>query len=69
MLLDSICSTDFEIVAMSILIKTVIYITEERYNQEGSWKKVSWLRYQASPENTTSAAIYIKTLINNLNQL
>ena len=60
MLSDSIWATDIEIVAMSILLKTDIYIAGERYNQERSWKKVSWLRYQGSPENTTIAAIYIK---------
>ena len=58
---NSIWATDVEIVAMSILLKTDIYVAEERFDEKRSWMKVFWLRYQGSPENTMKDAyIYQK---------
>ena len=64
MYINAMWATDIEIVAMSLLLRTDIYVAEERFNTETTWRTISWMRYQGSPDNSTTDAIYIKNFGN-----
>ena len=51
MITDSVWATDEEIVAISLLLKTDIYIAQKRSKNDGSDPYIFWLLYQGSEEN------------------
>ena len=59
MITDSVWATDVEIVAMSVLLRTDIYIAQKRCRNDGSDSYIFWLRYHGSVENDQEHAIYI----------
>ena len=56
---DGVWATDVEIVAMSLLLKTDIYVAQKRSKESGSGTHIHWLRYQGSLENTKENSVYI----------